>query len=398
MLNSQWEDVVKKMLLIEEEVFGNKEKTIWKYRQFKNWVLRDHVWPGQVISNFKMIPGLRLYPLPPNHWKALVKRNDWGSLAGPFLGWHIKHTLEAPLKVDALRVYNCLVGIYVNSHHNLIIKSAVSENKKGRLLQEAENLHWVYNNMTSKYSNVRVPRLHYLKSNSHNTYLVQELLTGRAAKDKYPLETILRKKYWQNIAEIILQFTWLMYESWGIKYIPIREAYSQFADIDKIRLEHLSLSDSLKDELQKLFDKCSVLLNNKRLAPCSFRHGDLVWEHVVIDEHNQIWLIDWGSAKVGPIIDDQEKLINMLNGNAHISKQIADYFQSLSALRNNLLSFTEQRILWTLKSIIKIKKKVGKGQSGYDPFSKRNMPYTSLEVHIKKEVYKVWNLMYHKDI
>ena len=382
-----WSEIVEVIQDIENDIFGEKAKKVQEYRQFGHWIIQNKSWPFQILKTVHNIPGLQVTPtLNPKLWKGQINAKDWGSIAGPFLGWHLGFRMEASLRTDAFYLHQYLVSIY--NSEQLVAKTGIYVGARKMIIREAENLMWLHSNIMKGSGNVYIPKILTSKLDRQYPFFVQNLISGRTIMETlFPLEKRLKViNRWLNVMEKVLVFLWDVYETYGISLKPLNEVYPKLYELNDLSLEIEGRLDyECRKEILCTFESAKQIIEKNMLLPCSFIHNDLSSKNIIIDQ-NKIWLIDWGSSKLGAIIEDQDNIIEMSAGNKYLLRLV--YQKMNQSAGAKVYSIQEQQFLNKVNLIFSLLRTNESHKLKKINYSKRISSYYSLESRIKEEVNK----------
>ncbi len=385
-----WNDTVNVLIEIEKEMFGRKAEDIASYRQFGPWLIRSKSWPFEVLKTANKIPGLRAFPsINPKLWKGQIDSGDWGGFAGPIFGWLLGSQGQAYLKADAFYAYKYIVGIYFSEEW--VIKAGLTPNSHKTIIKEATTMKWLQENIKGVPEGVFSPNIIESKFDCKHPFFIQKLVTGKALIDTfYPIEKRIKlTKRWLNILDRTFNFTWNMYEQYGLEKSPLSDVYPRLVKDNNSILEQKGLDEELLEKMNLIVKKVMPLIRENRLLPCSIVHNDLSSKNVILDG-KKIWLIDWGNSKVAPIIEDQENLVSMSGYNKYFSHRVFEKFNK--AGNNSVYTFQQQHLISRINHLYGLIEILNKSQHKRIS-SKMLLSYYPLEKRIKDEADKCYWLL-----
>ena len=378
-----WQQTASTIEAIEKKLFEKKISKDHSYRLFGRWLIRSGPWPQTPGRVLKGIPGMSALPAyNPKQWKSQLQDGGFSTVAGPLLGWFIGPKQQAKLEADAIYAFKYLVAIYLEQ--GLVVKTALTDEALQAVKKEAETLAWLNDHVAKGKEKVEVPDLLEAFLDREVPFFVQQLVTGRSLQEKYgPVGRRLKAKGLLDILGQVLQFSWRIYEKHGLEPKPVEKAYPKLYKLKLHKLEQEELLEQrFSMELVDLFKDSRPLIEENRLLPCSLTHNDLSAENIIVGR-DKLWLIDWGSARVAPVIADQDNLITLSGYNSHFMEKV---FARLEQAGNSAAySPQEQQLLGRLDLLLSLIKSYLKASTTTSD-SKRVLSYYPLDKRIEKEM------------
>lgn len=376
-----WDNALKIMVKMEDLLFESKVNTSSRYKKFGYWMLKSNSYKNALkLSSY--IPGLSPLPnLNPYVWPNSIKNKDWGSIAGPLLGYSLIPTVEASIKAEAIWVFGNIVAIYCSDLQHYVVKTGATQKGCEKVLHEAQMLKWLKENIKTHNTGVFFPSILNIDYHDH-PFHVTSLIKGQIMEDYIvnQFERHINKPFFcKKYLDRVLDFIWLIYKTYGITYKQLSDVYPALMNWEENINSKVKSFDKLTEKIMGLFYKSDALIKDNRMIPCSLVHQDLVMSNVIIGEKDDIWIIDWESTKFAPIIKGLEPMLNRL-----LCSQ-SKYYMNSNCCNSNTYTFEEQRVLENLSNILNYFKVSHKQEEG---LSKKALMLIPQEVRRYRKVIK----------
>lgn len=366
--------------------YSNSE--LLPYREFGNWLIASRDWPLGVWRTCRRIPGFSPYPpLNTKDWRDILRTRDFRQ-AGPLLGWHAGKAKKLISQADAIRCTGCLVAFYLQS--GVIAKISLSDRAHRRLRREVDNLHWLQRQFNSDSVEIRTPSVIETGNTDTAFFYLQSLIPGNTLSEAWPVRSKLGIKNGKNnLLEKIFLFCGRLHKN-NLCYQPRDAVYIDFNAKAWILASHESAHPEIIEKVRDLFEKGKAILEKNNMIPCNFVHGDISYDNILLNGR-ETWLIDWGNAGVGPIINDWERLFYMAEGNRSLISLAISCWKEMAACSEAGLQ--EQLVLKNLHNILELLHlniKREKQNNAYARMLNREQP---LIERVESELRRGWNLV-----
>ncbi|SRX55342.1 phosphotransferase [Aequorivita sp. CIP111184] len=288
----------------------------YTYRRFGSNYVKSAIWPFGVYMNIKSHSELSVIPSTyKRRWINLLVGNQEYSLtdlSGPLLGWFFLRRYVFQVQANFIFYKEQRAGL-------ILLYKDLDIVLKANLVTDLDNVLIEYKQTKEAYNQaevigiLKVPNVffHFYAPNKYSFFL-QERIKGTTLQ-RLPTEVIAK-----NI-EKMCDFLFLFYQQ--------NKVSLKSPEIDIEKMENII---SLFYGKEILFKFLSIkkhfhyILKEEKKCFWGKIHGDIHTRNLIVDKHDNLWLIDWQASKYDFIAVDFRKIRN----NDYLFKKLLILFPS----------------------------------------------------------------------